>query len=603
VDAKRLYLQENTGKLFDKPKQLWALLNTCLGRRKSTVLPSHSSAEVLSEYFNDFFLKKIRDVRASLATPNSIMVSPKSTVSLLVQFTPVTECEIKQIVHHAPRKSSPEDLLPSWLFIESLAFLLPSLAVIVNNALVDGLPAQLKHSQVTPLLKKPTLDPESMASYRPVANMSSLAKIVERVVLTRLLYHLNVNHLLDDRQSGFRQFYSCETVLLYVHDVAVDAMDNGQVTVLTLLDLSCAFDTVEHSILVQKLELLGIQGTAQQWFANYLMNRTQSVRIGDKLSAPKLVEFGVPQGSVLGPTLFSIYLAGIGDIMASHNVDYILFADDIQLLLTCTPEDVLVTLKRLEECIAELRCWLSDHFLSLNTSKTDLIIMGTKAQIKKCPSNPRLIVGDSSIFPSQKAVRDLGIMLDSTLSMSDHVSLSCGRAFSYIRAIHRLRHSLSYSGRMSLVKSLVFSQIDYGSVLLYKRSGILLARLTRVLHAGVKMALGLKKFDHVSQFMKCNGVLDAEKRIRYRLLNIIHKVCWYGNPTYLTQHLQEYIPKRQLRSSGKFLLCKYRTKMTTASGGFRTAAPDLWNSLPEKCRAEVSHTKFKVMIFELLMNE
>jgi hypothetical protein len=521
LNARRQYLTNQLYENTANPRLTWKTLNLCLGRSETKILPSHPVLLDLANEFNVYFIDKVATVWSSLSSNLKILpLNPCLPASILPLdcFSPTTEREIRDIIMHSPRKPSQDDVIPLWLLIESLPVLLPAIVSIVNRVLIDGMPRSLKHSTITPLIKKKTLDPNSLASYRPVANSQTIAKVIERVVLCRLTSHLVLNKLQDKYQSAFKRHHSCETALLYVHDMVINAMDEGKIALLVLIDMSCAFDTVDHSILCKKLSMLGIQNHALSWLQNYLEDRHQSVRIGESVSSSCLVKYGVPQGSVLGPVLFSLYLTGIQDVLSKYGFTYALFADDIQLMVVSDPANVSAALIKLETCLNELIEWLNSHYLAVNSSKTEFLLLGTQKQIQKCPPNIQLTVGNSSIAPSASSVRNLGVWMDSCLNMSDHVNVCCRRAYSYMRVIGRAGRLLSLSNRLMLVKSLVFSQLDYGSVLLYHCSEKIVIRMMRIINAGMRLVFRLRKRDHITEHLKRHKVLSMKNRIKLRLL-------------------------------------------------------------------------------------
>lgn len=209
-----------------------------------------------------------------------------------------------------------------WFFHKVLPVLLPCLTMLVNRALVEGMPLVYRHALVSPRLKKKGSDRESMSNYRPVSQLHFLSKLIERVVARRLTEYLTVNELFDSNQAAYRSNHLCETVVTHLCDAALRGMDTGRVTALLLLDLSSAFDTVDHSILLECLSSIGVQGEALRWFSNYLTSRSQSVCIEGSVSALLHVPSGVPQGSVLGPLLFVIYLLRIGDVIRRFGLEY-----------------------------------------------------------------------------------------------------------------------------------------------------------------------------------------------------------------------------------------------------------------------------------------
>ncbi|KAK3514819.1 hypothetical protein QTP70_032529 [Hemibagrus guttatus] len=213
--------------------------------------------------------------------------------------------------------------------------LLPFITTVINGSLTSGhVPTAFKKARVIPILKKPALDPSDISNYRPVSLLSFLSKILKRVVCNQLSDYLLQNNLHDPNQSGFKAAHSTETALLAVTEKLHAARSAKLSSVLILLDLSAAFDTVNHKTLLSTLRSLGICGTAWEWFASYLDGRSYQVTWKGLTSAPRRLSTGVPQGSVLGPLLFSIYTHSLGKVISSHGFSYHCYADDTQLIFS-----------------------------------------------------------------------------------------------------------------------------------------------------------------------------------------------------------------------------------------------------------------------------
>ena len=225
-------------------------------------------------------------------------------------FRETTADEITKIVCRAPAKHCSLDPAPILLVKRLMPLLAGTLAEMVNMSLREGIfPNALKHAIVRPRLKKPSLDPDDVNSYRPISNLSFVSKIVERVVVSRFGEHVETQHLLPDRQSAYKATYSTETAVIAVHDSIVRTIDSGDVCALVLLDLSSAFDTVDHETLMRVLQQrFGVEGPALTWFGSYLSDRTQlAFYHNTQQSGPYRVDCSVPQGSVLGPKEFIAY--------------------------------------------------------------------------------------------------------------------------------------------------------------------------------------------------------------------------------------------------------------------------------------------------------
>ena len=211
-------------------------------------------------------------------------------------FEPVTPAFVKNIILSSPPKSCDLDPIPSSLLTCHIDSIIESITEIINVSLCTGeVPSSFKHALVSPLLKKSDLDPEILKNYRPVSNLSFISKILEKVVCHQINEHLHFNDLLECNQSAYRKKHNTETAILKIFNDLLMAADNKNISILVLLDLSAAFDTIDHRILLKRLkETFGFDGIVLKWFESYLCNRTQSVNINGSTSSPQTIQFGVP---------------------------------------------------------------------------------------------------------------------------------------------------------------------------------------------------------------------------------------------------------------------------------------------------------------------
>ena len=235
---------------------------------------------------------------------------------LLADFYPATENEIKKLIKESPSKSCSSDPIPTWLIKKCIDYLVPIITVVINLSLSSGnMPSNLKKAILIPLIKKACLDPEIFNHFRPISNLTYLSKLIEKVVATRLFDHMTTNGLHECLQSSYKKYHSTETALTCIHDDILRAVDEQQCVILLLLDLSAAFDTIDHDMLLSRLrKYIGLRDTALNWFRSYLSQRQQSVLINGVKSKTVPLSCGVPQGSVLGPILFTIYLLPLASL-------------------------------------------------------------------------------------------------------------------------------------------------------------------------------------------------------------------------------------------------------------------------------------------------
>ena len=313
-------------------------------------------------------MRKIR-VATELCLP-ATLTGP--CLSLFDEFQPCTAEEIRHFALQSPAKSCSLDPLPHSLFIASLNNILSLLTLICNNSLRnEELPASEKSTAITPLEKKSGLDLDCASNYRPISNLTFLLKLIKRVVCQQLTAYLLANHLLVPEQSAYRQDHSTEIAVLKIASDVFDLPNTRHVTLLALLDLRAAFDTVDHDILLQRPEhSYGVSGTALRWVRSFLSGRTRVVHLNGHLSTKSLLTCRVPQDSVSGPKFFTLYTADVVRIAQSFGVCIHCYADDPQLYVHCCAADVAAAEVRLVACIESIDKFMGFNRLKMNPDKT-----------------------------------------------------------------------------------------------------------------------------------------------------------------------------------------------------------------------------------------
>ena len=319
-----------------------------------------------------------------------------------------------------------------------------------------------------------------------------------------MLNHMNLNGINEPLQSAYKAGHSTETALVRVHNDICTAMDQNQVTILVLLDLSAAFDTVDHSILLSRLSnVVGIKDKALKWFESYLVGRTQRVRVHDAYSKQFELSCGVPQGSVLGPLLFTVYLLPLGDLVRKHGLSFHLYADDSQLYLVFKPlqHQIDITIDKTSACANEIDNWMVDNQLKFNGDKTDMIIIGTRQMRNKLPADISVNICGNSITP-KNSVRNLGVIFDTNFNFKEHISRVCKSAFFHLHNISLTRKYLTLDATSTAVHAFVTSRLDYANALLYGLPKCDISRLQRIQNAAARLVTGTKKRDHITPVLQ-----------------------------------------------------------------------------------------------------
>ena len=464
----------------------------------------------------------------------------------------------------------------------------------------------MKQALVTPLLKKPSLDKEVLNNYRPVSNLSFLSKLTERAVASQLTKHMDSNNLHTPVQSAYRPLHSTETALLKVVNDVLLTIDRGNGVIVVLLDLSAAFDTIDHKVLIERLgERIGITGKALDWFRSYLSDRFQSIHLNGKSSKPILLVFGVPQGSVLGPVKFTIYQGPVYEIAELHGVSSHLYADDTQLYFAFdldSPDDFNAALGKVEGCIEDIRQWMAVNKLKLNDDKTEFLVLSSAKQQHKIPEKA-LTIGSSTVSRSSTA-KNLGVIMDSNLNMERHISSVCQKSYLHLRNIGKIRKFLSTEATKKVTHAFISSRLDYNNALLYGLPKSQLQRLQRIQNSAVRIVTKCKKSEHISPHLEELHWLPVTQRIKFKILTFAYK-CLHGlAPDYLSDLLTLYSPTRNLRSSSAIQLVVPKTKLRKyGDRAFAKCAPVLWNNLPVDVKSATTIGSFKVSLKTYLFKE
>lgn len=364
------------------------------------------------------------------------------------------------------------------------------------------------------------------------------------------------------------------------------ALDQGDGMLLVLLDLSAAFDTIDHKILLDRQQhYIGISGTSLQWFRSYLQDREQTIAINQNLSTPHKLSIGVPQGFVLGPLLFLIYILPLRHIISQHGVLRHGYADDTQLYLRFPQKDVKQfhqAITQLEACIEDVRNWMIVNKLKLNEDKTEFMIVTSryyKATYQQL--NPCLTVGGVPIKPT-RSVRNLGAMFDCVMSMEDHVNSVKRSMYFHIREIGRIRRYLDQHTCHLAVQSLVISRLDYANILLLGLPKSLLHGLQVAQNTAARLISRTRRSDHITPVLKSLHWLPVAQRLHHKCLTMVFKGLNSTNaPVYLQQSLSSYTPHRSLRSGSQAVrLQTTKTRNAYGDRAFSVIAPKLWNAIP-----------------------
>ena len=561
----------------------------------------------------NFFRQNIVHIRSNLLDLNSpetgSMEQEACLTTCFSEFVTLEESEVSRLISSSNLKSCALDLLPACLVSGPIDVLLPSITKMINLSLMSGhFPAEWKMALVLPLLNKRGLDP-ILKNYRPISNLQFVSKLVKRSVFNQLHEHLLSNNLYPIFQSAHRAYHSTETALLKVQNDPLLNMDRGYVTLLVLLDLSSAFDTIDRSILLSRLQhKFEFDGLALSWFKSYLTRRSFIVLVNNVLSNTFDQEWVVPQGSCLGPLLFVLCFSQLFEITGCYLPDVHVYANDTQLYISFSPNDIeeqLNILSAIEDCAAAIRSWMSEDKLKLNDDKTEFLLVGTKQQLAKvCIKDIKVGCVEISLSSS---VRNLGVWFDSSLNMSEHITKLCPPAFFYIYNVRRIRKYLSRDSAETLAYAFISSRLDYGNSLLFGLPQYQIQKLQQVQNASPRLIFSMPTYCHITPLLFDLHFLPVNQRIVFKILLLVYEVLHQLAPSYLVD-LISVMPcsSYNLRRNNNGVLLRHppaHSKKTLGDRFFSHAIPKLWSNLPFEIRCSNSIVSFKSQLKTFLLKK
>lgn len=577
----------------------WRVTHDVLHRRQRTSYTDDESARLATD-FSAFFSDKLARTRQAISVGLQAtrgFMFPRTSYSgpTLDEFLFVTVDEARKAIISTAVKSSPLDILPSRLLRDCADVFAPIMGHMANLSFTQGtFPEAFKMAQVLPLLKKPGMDKDELANYRPISNLPTVSKVLERLALNRLRPQMLESPLYNELQSAYRKCHSTETALLHMLNGVYSAVDSKHAALLVALDISAAFDTIRHSLLLTRLETdYGVHSTVLSWLHSYLTGRQQFVKLGRHSSTTSPCIAGVPQGSVLGPLLFTAYVAPIGRVIKSFNIGYHQFVDDTQLFIAVDTSDTSASLCRMTDCSNAVQRWFLENDLLLNGNKSETVMIGTTAQLKSVDAAATTVSIAGASLPVSRELKSLGVILDDHLRFDRHASAVAKACAYHTRALRHVRHLLTTELATTIACSIVATRLDYCNSLLYGAPEATLDKLQRAQNNLARVVTCSARRSSAKPLLESLHWLPVRQRCIYKLATLTYKVQSTTTPAYLNSFLIPRVPACSLRSGSAPRLVVPRTRTIIGSRAFSVAAPTVWNSLPDNVVNADTLTVFK----------
>ena len=593
-NSKSDYYKECLSNKFKNPKQFWNSIKTIINtsnkspinkiRDGNTIIHDPSLiAQVFSQHFSTVCSDLISDFSYKYCSTN---IAPcHSTFS----FTKITPQEVHNAIKELSLSSGAglDEMESKYVKLASHILMFP-LADLFNLSFATcEIPAMWKYSRITPIHKGgDILDPNN---YRPISIICTVAKVFEKIIFNQISHYLKINNILSPSQSGFRPNHSTTTALVKLTNDIFSASDTGNLTGAIFIDLKKAFDLVDHYLLLDKLHAIGFSQNVLLWFNSYLHNRKQCVVLKGCMSDFFVQEKGVPQGSTLGPLLFSVFINDLPSICSNTAAQ--LYADDT--VIYTSKSNILQIQNALQLDFDAVQNWLSSNRLLLNKTKSYSMVFGTKHNLKSKSNNLIITCNDGMNLHRVEHFKYLGLWLDSELTFKPHTDSILRKINFGISVLFRSQNCFTLNVRRKLALQLILPFFDYADVVYLNTSKTNLRPLNTAYNRLCRFALGCSFYTHHCIMYNALKWPTLSIRRHNHWLQFIFKCIHSNYPAYLKQFLIPYSTPYHLRHSSQYFFIIPTVNKTIGKRAFMFKAPSDWNNLPLTIRSLTLFNRFK----------
>jgi len=518
-------------------------------------------------------------------------------------FSYVLPEDVIKSVNSISSKAQGVDGISITMIKQCLVHIIPCLCHIFDHCLQYGVfPSIWKMAQVIPIPKKK--EPVDPRDFRPVSLISVLAKICEKIVFSQINKYLSEKNILSSAQSGFRKGHSTTTTLIKTTDEIRAAIDNRELSLMILFDFSKAFEKVHHNLLIVKLKSMGFSRAALSWFEAYLTSRQQRVLVDqNKFSSWTDLDTGIPQGSVMGPLLYSLYVNDLDKIFKHGSVH--LYADDLRYTIAFKPGQHEEAIRIAENDIELLKKYAVEHNLDLNIEKTQPMFLGSRKYLNSNNiSEATPITVENVQIPYVSHACYLGVEIDQTLCWSFHVDNLCKKILSNLCQLRRKKDSLPSSIRQKIVNSVICPNFDYGAIVMSDMHAENKLKLQRLQNVCVRFILDVRKYDHVTPYYTQLNWFKLDKRRVMSTASLLFNMIKSQTPMYLfnTFKLSSQVNSRKNRLSDRMLIIPvHRTEKYGHS--FTIIASKIWNKYKMYDLITLNYHCFKKRMKDMVLRE
>ena len=556
-----------------------------------------SDPNVIANSFNNFFSNIGKNLALKIPMSHNDPLKYMQNSNKNSIFINNAECEeVINIIKLLKPSTTGPDGINSNIIKNSYDYFINPLVHILNLSINQGIfPDELKLANITPIYK--TGDNSLINNYRPISILSVFSKVFEKIMYNRIIKFVNKNKILYECQFGFRESYGTSLALIYLVDKLCQALNNSDFILGVCIDLSKAFDTVDHSILLRKLYYYGIRGVAYNWLKSYLSERKQCVNFENTFSNTCNISCGVPQGSILGPILFLLYVNDLA--LVSKVLFLIMFADDTNLFLTGKNINDLINIMNNE--LAKIKEWMNANKLSLNVTKTQYMVI---TGFKKMPNICNDILIDGTKIAMVHSVKFLGVIIDSRLTWSDHITYIKSKMSKSIGLLCKARKKLGKETLLTLYHSFISPYLLYGIEIWGNTHDKYLNSLYRLQKKSLRIIKGVSYKESSSPIFKEFNILKISQLYNVNIALFMYKFCKGKLPNVFADMYKFNAETHNYRLREPFKLKPPLCRLEICKKQVRSTGVKIWNHITRIIETNCSlHTFCKLIKLYFLNND
>lgn len=588
-----------------KGTELWKELKKMLPEKSEKICDNiifdgilETKESSIAEKFNLYFIESIDSIIRSINIQrNNYVQGCEENISTFEEFEKITMKQLREIIYALKETTDPEYMISMKVVKDAFEVIGDRFLDMVNTSLTYGIfPSAWKTSYVIPVPK--VSNSSKCEDHRPINTVSVFEKIIEVAVKDQLINFCDNKEVIVQNQSGFRKHYSCESAIINVCDEWFKCLEDNEVVLVIFLDLKRAFETISRELLISKLEGIGLRNNVLNWFKSYLSNRCQKVKYNNSVTGELQIEHGVPQGTILGPILFTLYINDIVKCVQECKIS--MFADDT--ILYISGKDLNQMYVSINRELNILNNWLCHNSLSLNLTKTKYMLIGKNYTLSSLDTTNFYVELNNYKIEQVKEIKYLGVIIDENLKFKKHCEYILNKMSKKVNFMRRIGGNLTMSTKILLYKAIISPHIEYCSSILFNFNQNEIEKLQKLQNKSMRTILKCNRYTPIKTMLEVLNFMNVKQRIIFKTLDFVYKLKNKTTAPYLSNKVKyvNNVHSHNTRQKNDFFIDTAKTSLLNKTILYKGL--NMFNTLPTEIKNCETYSKFKKMLKNHVVN-